>query len=551
VSRQPYDPTPDPHYDPTIGPTVDLYASIPFDPGGPDHTMVSTVSTAPTITFSDVKAAMDEMLKVLPPQQPSYLEPGYVWAPYVPVLKSTPTFLDTFKADLLTKYAKKLVNPSYYGLINASETLSSQETQMADTNLKLVGTEIELKDGEKIGSDAWAKKSRARAKELAGMISTGFIELSKLLYQFYNLSKPGDPKETPLYKTWGYDSFKDYLSAELNMDKRRGERLRLLGYRLYTELEALDPVLRDKILALGESKVRELVRVLTLKNAEKWVELAEKSSYIELCAAIKKFEDAGKKKKAGRSKTPEGALGPQESKAELDEEESEETVAVKDKNGNVVYEVATTGGSVFLKGDHVVVEGNQATVKTKQAELAEDADEAGVVPEPAEEQFLHTFSLYKDQNDTVLAALERAKQLNTHDSPKSHLLSLICLDFLATNDFKKGDLDQTKRFLVRLEKALGLKFVAWDSDIKKIIYGFKTLDEMAATEAAHNAAEPAGFGHGMKSKVEKTPTHAVELSEKVSLSEAPLEEKPKKKTSMAPPSAKNGVAETDSLSGKA
>ncbi len=47
----------------------------------------------------------------------SYLEAGYVWAPYVP-LQVTPTFLDpndfSFRKGLRTRYAKKLLRSEYY-----------------------------------------------------------------------------------------------------------------------------------------------------------------------------------------------------------------------------------------------------------------------------------------------------------------------------------------------------------------------------------------------------------------------------------------------------
>jgi len=48
----------------------------------------------------------------------SYLDSGYVWAPYVP-LQVTPTFLDpndmSFRKGLRTRYAKKLLRSEYYG----------------------------------------------------------------------------------------------------------------------------------------------------------------------------------------------------------------------------------------------------------------------------------------------------------------------------------------------------------------------------------------------------------------------------------------------------
>lgn len=53
----------------------------------------------------------------------NFLECGYVWAPYVP-LQVTPSFLDpadnSFRKGLRTRYAKKLVRPTFYGQMRVS-----------------------------------------------------------------------------------------------------------------------------------------------------------------------------------------------------------------------------------------------------------------------------------------------------------------------------------------------------------------------------------------------------------------------------------------------
>ena len=51
----------------------------------------------------------------------SFLDSGYVWAPYVP-LQVTPTFLDpqdfSFKKGLRTRYARKLTRSEFYGQLS-------------------------------------------------------------------------------------------------------------------------------------------------------------------------------------------------------------------------------------------------------------------------------------------------------------------------------------------------------------------------------------------------------------------------------------------------
>lgn len=68
--------------------------------------------------YEDPFFARDQMLIGL--KGSSYLDAGYVWAPYVP-LQVTPTFLDPndfgFRKGLRTRYATKLLRPEYYGQV--------------------------------------------------------------------------------------------------------------------------------------------------------------------------------------------------------------------------------------------------------------------------------------------------------------------------------------------------------------------------------------------------------------------------------------------------
>ena len=68
------------------------------------------------MVYEDPFFARDKMLIGL--KGGSFLESGYVWAPYVP-LQVTPTFLDpsdfSFRKGLRTRYAKKLLRPDFYG----------------------------------------------------------------------------------------------------------------------------------------------------------------------------------------------------------------------------------------------------------------------------------------------------------------------------------------------------------------------------------------------------------------------------------------------------
>ena len=71
--------------------------------------------------YEDPFFSRDQMLIGL--KGSSYLDAGYVWAPYVP-LQITPTFLDpndmSFRKGLRTRYASKLLRPEYYGQVRVT-----------------------------------------------------------------------------------------------------------------------------------------------------------------------------------------------------------------------------------------------------------------------------------------------------------------------------------------------------------------------------------------------------------------------------------------------
>src|ERR1700756_1140171 len=115
-----------------------------------------------------------------------------------------------------------------------------------------------------IGSEQWANKIRKHAKELARHLDSGYMDLAKTLYEVYSVPEGGDPKKGPIYKTWGFKSFAEYAENELSLHRRKAEMLRAVWYRVGVELDTLPDDLRERLVKLGWTKVRDLVRVLTL-----------------------------------------------------------------------------------------------------------------------------------------------------------------------------------------------------------------------------------------------------------------------------------------------
>ena len=100
----------------------DMNPNSPIDPMRPrvQHGQFSVYKTGTLMNkwmvYEDPFFPRDKMLLGL--KGGSFLDAGYVWAPYVP-LQVTPTFLDpsdfSFRKGLRTRYARKLLRPDYYG----------------------------------------------------------------------------------------------------------------------------------------------------------------------------------------------------------------------------------------------------------------------------------------------------------------------------------------------------------------------------------------------------------------------------------------------------
>lgn len=309
-----------------------------------------------------------------------------------------------------------------------------------------------------IGSEAWANKIRKHAKDLAHGIEKHYMDLAKTLYEVYSVPEGGDPKKQAIYKSWGFKSFAEYAEVELSMHRRKAEMLRAIWYRVAIELDGMPEELRERLIALGWTKVRELVRVLTLRNAAEWIEKAEDASQPELVEAIQKHVEAKKKKAAEKQKAMLDGLS---------EPASPEDFGTGEGGASALLEAKGNGGSSIEPSS--LPSGPKATP---------DDDEELPVP-PVEPLKLKQFGLYPDQAEVVESALERAQQLAESKKP-SYLLTLICTDFLATNDFTTGDIQDRQTFIHKYEKMLGVKLIAVDEG--QVIYGLDTLEHLAQQE---------------------------------------------------------------------
>jgi len=282
-----------------------------------------------------------------------------------------------------------------------------------------------------IGTRPWAQRQRKRAKELSAELDLGYMELARILYQLRDTPAADDPRRGPVYTSWGYSSFGEYVEAELGINEKKAERLRSIWFTLEVQLRDMDPKLKERIVNLGLGKVRELIRVLTMRNAEQWIEIAEKTSYRGLLREVK-----------------------------------------DEKRRQGIEEAILTSGV-------------ENAPEIAQESRSDESPLPLIPPSEAEEgEFKRkTFSFAPTQMANVLLALQKSSELSGSEKD-GHNLDLICTEFLATNDILAGDTDLARkiRYVAKLERALRIKLVAIDPETDEVCYGIASL------QAAHKEA---------------------------------------------------------------
>jgi len=268
------------------------------------------------------------------------------------------------------------------------------------------------------GSESWSTKVRQRARSLVKAIDRGYIELAEIIHTVWATPIDGVHHNACVCVAWGYDNYVQWAEEELGLHKRKAERLKAVWHHLNITLgNKLDEVTRRRVLALGFTKVRELIRVIDENNVDRWVEMAEHLDHSELCAAVRQaLEDQAKEELAKAV----GTLGD-------DEEE------------------------------------------WHGADPPDDLDRFKTIK----------FWLTPEQKANVEMAIERAKRLAESTKP-GHCLDLICTDFLSTNDFgKRGDQNSHLRILAKFERLLSKRLVVIDPKTWVIEYGMDALSRAA------------------------------------------------------------------------
>jgi len=271
------------------------------------------------------------------------------------------------------------------------------------------------------GSEAWSVKIRSRARKLVDSIDQGYMELAEIIHWVWSTPIDGDPLRACVCVSWGYANYTEWAEEELGIHRRKTERLKGIWDHLHVTLGGkIDRKTQRRLVALGWTKVRELIRVIDENNIDPWVEMAEHLNYQELCVAVRQA---------------------------LEEQEK-----------------AAVTGAVDPKAD----------------EDEDDEEFKGASPPPDVDR-LREFRvyLYPEQRANIKLALDRAKEL-AHSDKSGHCLDLICTDFLGTNDFRKSDDPTTPlRFLAKYEHLMDKRLVIINPHTWEIEYGMDTLTKAA------------------------------------------------------------------------
>lgn len=311
-----------------------------------------------------------------------------------------------------------------------------------------------------VGSKTWASSIRKKAVSTARAATVNYVELAKMLYLMEDTPIDGDRNNPPIYHLWGYTKITDFAKQELGLEPRKASYMVSIGCALTVELANADPALVERFIDLGWTKVREICRVLKADQLLKWVLQAETSTYTEIQDAVSAYKaeqdnlTLKRLEASGATLLAKDAFGPPKD------------INIVDMPGSAVVSGASFDAEIPIS--------TNTETKTKV--------NLPLYPEVPQIEKLNpeTFSFYETQHKVVKEALDKAKKISGSDK-KSNNLTLICTEFLATNDFSDSSEEQKLKLLAKLEKTLDIKLVAVDKYTFEPVYGIETLKKVAET----------------------------------------------------------------------
>jgi len=129
---------------------------------------------------------------------------------------------------------------------------------------------------------------RQQALDLKERALDGYWDLSVVLHEIY---------EKALYRSWGFESWKDYVDEELEVGLRTAQ----LYVQIQTWFGTLPPAVQGWLRSLGWSKCRRLRGIVTKENSGEWREKVEGKTVREIEAMIKSDVDGDSGSSSGGS----------------------------------------------------------------------------------------------------------------------------------------------------------------------------------------------------------------------------------------------------------
>jgi hypothetical protein len=115
---------------------------------------------------------------------------------------------------------------------------------------------------------------RKKALELRNKVGEDYWELSIVLSDIYNNDR---------YRSWGFDSWKDYVDKELDFTIRKAQYM----VKIQSWFDTLTPAMQEFFRSLGWVKCRMLMPVVVKENAKSWKKKIEGKTLKEIEGIIK------------------------------------------------------------------------------------------------------------------------------------------------------------------------------------------------------------------------------------------------------------------------
>lgn len=322
--------------------------------------------------------------------------------------------------------------------------------------------ELELTEGAEVTETvtrAQANKLRQEVKDLQQTLDTGYMTLAELLYRISFVNVAGDPP-LPMFKQWGFDSFDAYVEQELGVPYKKAQTLRRIYWIIEVQNKGMEAGLKARLVALGWSKVRELLKQATPHNLPALVARAETCSYSALTAWLREYKAQVEEAAKVRERVPKptasaggGEIGASSGPDYGDADDTEDTRLDA-----------------------------QAPARTEPFGDFPASGDAGGEVDPAsitaEVPRRLAFFLFPTQDETVRKALALAAK-QTGSDKLGHQLTMICTAYLAEHEYGNSDKTEESKvaFLEGIGETLGLDLIAVDAQ-GEIVFGHKAISNL-------------------------------------------------------------------------